>query len=48
MILIEGPHGGGSHVENIIGGTVFIVVNVTFYFFILKCETHERLILLPS
>ncbi len=36
MILIEGVHGGGTHVENIIGGVVFVFVNVMFYYFVLK------------
>ena len=36
MILIEGVHGGGTHVENIIGGVVFVVVNILFYYFVLQ------------
>ena len=36
MILIEGVHGGGTHVENVIGGVVFVVVNVLFYYFVLR------------
>lgn len=35
MILIESPH-GGTHVENIIGGAAFVVVNVLFYYFVLN------------
>lgn len=34
MMLIEGPHGAGTHVENIIGGTVFVLVNAAFYYFL--------------
>ncbi len=34
MILIEGVHGGGTHIENAIGGSVFVVVNVLFYFLV--------------
>jgi len=36
MILIEGIHGGGTHVENMIGGLIFVVVNVLFYYFVLQ------------
>jgi len=34
MILIEGVHGGGTHIENVVGGVVFVVVNVLFYYFV--------------
>ncbi len=34
MILIEGVHGGGAHLENVIGGIVFVVVNVLFYYLV--------------
>src|SRR5438445_722099 len=34
MILTEGVHGGGTHAENMIGGTLFVVVNVLFYYLI--------------
>jgi hypothetical protein len=36
MILIEGVHGGGTHLENMIGGVVFVVVNIMFYYFVLQ------------
>lgn len=36
MILIEGVHGGGTHAENVIGGVVFVVVNVLFYYFLFQ------------
>lgn len=36
MFLITGVHGGGTHVENIIGGAVFISINVIFYYFVLQ------------
>jgi hypothetical protein len=36
MILIEGVHGGGTHTENLVGGVVFVVVNVVFYYFVFK------------
>jgi len=32
--LIEGVHGGGTRAENIIGGIVFVSVNVMFYYFV--------------
>ena len=35
MLLIEGVH-GGTHVENMIGGVVFVLVNVMFYYFVLR------------
>jgi hypothetical protein len=34
MILIEGVHGGGTHNENVVGGVVFVVVNILFYYFV--------------
>jgi len=36
MILIEGVHGGGNHTQNMIGGGVFVIVNVVFYYFLLQ------------
>jgi len=36
MILIEGVHGGGTHGLDIIGGVVFVVVNFSFYYFVLR------------
>jgi len=33
-LLIEGVHGGGTHVQDMIGGAVFIVVNIVFYYFV--------------
>lgn len=36
MILIEGVHGGGTNTENVIGGAVFVVVNVVFYYLVFK------------
>lgn len=36
MILIEGVHGGGTHAENMIGGILFVVVNVLFYYFVFQ------------
>ena len=36
MLLIEGVHGGGTHAENMIGGLVFVLVNVMFYYFVFK------------
>jgi hypothetical protein len=35
MILIEGVHGGGTRAQIIIGGVVFVSVNVIFYYFVL-------------
>jgi hypothetical protein len=35
MILIEDVHGGGTHIENLIGGTVFVIVNVAFFYLLL-------------
>jgi hypothetical protein len=43
MILIEGAHGGGTHVENTIGGIVFAIVNVLFYYFIFHWLLGRRL-----
>jgi hypothetical protein len=34
MMLIEGVHGGGTRAEDIIGGVVFVSVNVIFYYFV--------------
>lgn len=36
MILIEGVHGGGTHVENIIGSVAFVFVNFMFYYVVLR------------
>jgi hypothetical protein len=35
LILITGVHGGGTSVENTIGGTVFVIVNFAFYYVVL-------------
>ena len=34
MALIEGVHGGGTRAEDIIGGFVFVSVNIMFYYFV--------------
>ena len=36
MILIEGVHGGGTHAQNVVGGVVFVAVNVFFYYWVFK------------
>jgi hypothetical protein len=32
LMLITGVHGGGTHVQNLIGGTLFAIVNFAFYY----------------
>jgi hypothetical protein len=37
MFLIEGVHGGGgTRAQSIIGGIVFVSVNVIFYYFVFR------------
>jgi len=36
MIFITGPHGGGTHEQNVAGGIVFVIVNTVVFYFLIK------------
>jgi hypothetical protein len=36
MIVSGGPHGPNSHLQGVIGGVAFVIVNAVFYFFVFR------------
>jgi F0F1-type ATP synthase assembly protein I len=36
VVVIGGPHGPDSHIQGVVGGIVYVIVNAVFFFYIFR------------